>query len=115
MPASMASRRPTRVLIRYVRFLLGEFRWTLGILALVVLVGGALYGLAPREAFAEPPPHLPWWAFLVAWMNLFGEPLVQPRVWYLAGVEAVFPLLGFGLIGEGIVRFGMLMVSRRAS
>jgi voltage-gated potassium channel len=109
------ARRSTRVLLRYVRFLLHEFRWTLGILVGVVLVGGTLYAVAPAEAFAEPPPRVPWWPFLVAWMNLFGEPLVQPRVWYLAAVEGLFPLFGFGLVGEGVVRFGMLMFSRRAA
>jgi voltage-gated potassium channel len=109
----MSSRRALRVAVRYVFSLVREFRWSLLGLAAVVLAGAALYATAPREAFASPPPNLPGWPLLVAWMNLFGEPLVAPQVWYLAAVEALFPLVGFVLIGEGIIRLGMLMFSRR--
>jgi voltage-gated potassium channel len=106
-------RRRLTVLVRYAGLLLREFRWTLGLLLLVVALGGGLYAAAPASAFAESQPGRPWWPFLVAWMNLFGEPLVSPRAWYLAAVEALFPLIGFALVGEGVVRLGMLMFSRR--
>ena len=91
----------------------GEFRWSLLALGSILVTGAALYATAPPTAFAEPPPALPGWPLLVAWMNMFGEPLVVPRVWYLAAVEALFPLVGIVLIGEGIVRLGILMFSRR--
>lgn len=110
----MAARRPhVRMTARYAWGVVREFRWTLMVLTVVLSIGTALYATAPPEAFAEPPPDFSLWPLLVAWMNLFGEPLVSPRVWYLAAVEALFPLLGFVLIGEGIIRLGMLMFSRR--
>jgi voltage-gated potassium channel len=109
----MASRRGLKIGIRYAIGLLREFRWTLLGLTLTLLAGASLYATAPPQAFASPPPALAGWPLLVAWMNLFGEPLVAPQVWYLAAVEALFPLIGFVLIGEGIIRLGILMFSRR--
>lgn len=109
----MGRRRSARIAARYALSLLREFRGTLAGLALTLMVGAVLYAGAPSRAFAEPPPSYPGWPVLAAWMNLFGNDLVTPRVWYLAIVQAVFPLLGFGLIGEGVVRLGMLMFSRR--
>jgi voltage-gated potassium channel len=110
----MASRcRSVQIAARYAASLLREFRSTLLALAAVLTVGALLYALAPPPAFSEPPPSYRGWPVLAAWMNLFGNDLVEPRVWYLAVVQALFPLLGFGLIGEGIVRLGMLTLSRR--
>jgi voltage-gated potassium channel len=109
----MASRRGYRIAVRYAFSVLGEFRWSLLALGAILLTGTALYATAPAHAFATPPPALPGWPLLVSWMNLFGEPLVIPRVWYLAAVTALFPLVGIVLIGEGIVRLGILMFSRR--
>jgi hypothetical protein len=112
-PRRPRRRRSWRVAFRYIRVLAGEFRFTLIALALVVLAGGAAYGLAPPDAFASPPPTFAGWPFVAAWMNLLAQPLIAPRVWYLGLLEAVFPLIGFGLVGEGIVRLGMLAFSRR--
>jgi hypothetical protein len=93
--------------------LLREFRLSLAILTGLVFVGGILYATAPPEAFAEPPPTFAGWPLLAAWMNLFAQPILEVRAFHLGLVEGIYPLFGFGLIGEGIVRFGMLMFSRR--
>jgi hypothetical protein len=109
----MPSLRRFRIGVRYAFSLLREFRWSLLALGGVLILGTALYATAPASAFSEPPPSRLGWPLLVAWMNLFGEPLVVPRVWYLSAVVALFPLVGIVLIGEGIVRLGILMFSRR--
>ncbi len=109
----MFRRRRYKIAVRYALSLLREFRWSLLGLSAVVLGGAALYAAAPAHAFAEAPPALRGWPLLVAWMNLFGEAMVVPRVWYLAAVEALFPLVGIILVGEGIVRLTILMFSRR--
>jgi len=108
-----ARRRSPRILLRYTYVLLREFRFTLGLLAVVVCIGALVYGLAPPEAFVEPVPRFAAWPFLAAWMALFAEPLVHPQIWYVALVAMVFPLLGFALVGEGVVRLGMLVFSRK--
>jgi Trk K+ transport system NAD-binding subunit len=46
-------------------------------------------------------------------MALFAQPLASPSTWYLAIMQGVYPLIGFVVVGEGIVRFAMLMLSRR--
>src|SRR5882724_9249747 len=46
-------------------------------------------------------------------MSLFAQPpFSPPPTWYLQAVAAVYPLIGFFVIGEGIVRFALLMLSR---
>jgi voltage-gated potassium channel Kch len=98
---------------RYAVTLIREFRFTLGALAFVVLAGGAIYAVAPPEAFASPPPDFAGWPFLLSWLNLLGEVLVPPRAWYLGLLAGVLPLVGFGLVGEGLVRLGILMFSKK--
>jgi voltage-gated potassium channel len=45
---------------------------------------------------------------------MLAQPLYSPPPnWYLLLVCALYPLIGFVLIGEGIVRFSLLMISRR--
>ena len=37
---------------------------------------------------------------------------MPPERWYLALLCGVYPLLGFGLVGEGVVRIGLLILSK---
>lgn len=97
----------------YAWALVREFRWTLVALTAAVLVGGTLFAVTPHEALdGERPPLMN--AAFAAWMTMFAESTYNPpETWYLALVDGIYPLLGFVLIGEGIVRFGLLMLSRR--
>jgi len=112
-PSPRRRRRSWQIGFRYARVLGREFRFTLIALALVVVAGGAAYSFSPPEAFASPPPTFAGWQFAAAWMNLLAQPMVAPQAWYLGLIEGIFPLIGFGLVGEGIVRLGMLAFSRR--
>jgi Trk K+ transport system NAD-binding subunit len=108
-----ARRHDARVSWLYARTLVREFRWTLILLGVAVAVGASLYAVTPHRALdgARPDAML---ALYGGWMALFGEPiLTPPETWYLALVDALYPLLGFALVGEGVVHLGMLMVSRR--
>jgi voltage-gated potassium channel len=108
-------RRDLRTPILYIWTLLNEFKGTLIALLVAVLLGGTLYALTPHKEFdGNPPPMLD--CFLGAWLALFAQPIfTPPATWYLAILVGVYPLLGFGLIGEGIVRLAMLLVSRKHS
>jgi hypothetical protein len=47
-------------------------------------------------------------------MALFAQTIFSPpETWYLALLDGVYPLIGFGLVGEGVVRLGLLIVSRQ--
>jgi hypothetical protein len=86
--------------------MLREFRGTLLLIVALVLVGGFVFSLAP----SRPPPMM---ALFSAWMALFAQTVTPPGTWYLQLVCGVYPLFGVVLIGEGIVRLGMLMISRK--
>jgi hypothetical protein len=106
-------RRDLRTPILYVLTLIREFKVTLIILVLAVALGGTLYATTPHKEFGGQPPPL-MTCFLGAWLAMFAQPLLSPpETWYLALLCGIYPLLGFGLIGEGIVRIGMLMISRK--
>jgi len=89
-----------------------DFRWTLALLAAAVLLLGTLYAVTPHASLGGQRPSI-MNAMFGAWMALFAQPiLMPPERWYLAAACGVYPLLGFGLVGEGIVRIGMLIWSR---
>lgn len=113
MPAQRRRRRDLRTARLYAWSIVRQFRWTLGGLAAAVVLGGAMFASTPSEALGGRPPGL-LLAFDAAWLALFGEQLLgPPGTWYLALLVGAYPLLGFGLIGEGIVRLGLLVVSKR--
>src|SRR5689334_3964212 len=100
----LTRRRPRRdpaTLALYAWTILRGFRWTLAILALALLVGTILYRITPHAAYGGHPPPLIVCAFS-AWLALFAQPVLSPpETWYLALLGGVYPLLGFGLVGEG--------------
>ena len=111
-PVRRRSRRDVRTLTLYTWALLREFRWTLLTIILAVLLGGALLWITPLPTLGGRRPGA-LLALYGGWMSLFAQPLAPPETWYLAIVQGVYPLIGFVVVGEGIVRFAMLMISRR--
>ncbi len=105
-------RRDLRTTFLFARRLASEFRWTLGLLIGAVLFLGTLYAVTPHDQLGGARPSI-WESLFCAWMALFAQPILSPpQNWYLALMGAVYPLFGFILIGEGVVRIGMLIVSR---
>lgn len=112
MTPARESRRDLRTLWLYARAVLRTFRGTLVGLVALVLVGGLLFAVTPHAEFAGGRPPI-FTALYAAWMALVGEPVLSPpAAWYLAVLDGVYPLLGLLVVGEGIVRFALLMVSR---
>jgi voltage-gated potassium channel len=108
-----ARRRDLATFLRYSRRIVWEFRATLLGLIVCLAIGTTLYALTPLDALNGRHPGL-LLAALAAWMHFFGEPMLGTSdVWYLILVAGLYPLIGFGLIGEGIVRLALLMLSRR--
>jgi Trk K+ transport system NAD-binding subunit len=105
----MKRRRKLQTLALYLLQLARQFRWTFVVLALLVLIGGALYAVTPIGG-SRPTP---WNALYASWMALFAQsPFQPPATWYLALVCAVYPLFGVILVGEGIVRLSLLVISK---
>ncbi|HEV8320983.1 MAG TPA: NAD-binding protein [Myxococcota bacterium] len=108
-----ARRRDWRTTGLYIAVLAREFRWTFAGLAVAVAAGTALFAVTPHAALGGARPSLLVAAY-AAWMALFAQPPFQPPdTWYLALVNGLYPLVGFLLVGEGIVRMGMLIVSKQ--
>jgi hypothetical protein len=105
-------RRDLLTLYLFTARLLREFRWTLLLLATAVVLLGTLYAITPHAQLGGRAPSL-LTSLFGAWMALFAQPiLMPPETWYLAALCGFYPLLGFVLVGEGVVRLGLLMLSR---
>lgn len=87
-----------------------EFRWTLLSLCLAAAVGTAVFATGTVDAGQRPGF---WRALYGAWMALLAQQVFTPGPWYVGLINAIYPLLGLVLIGEGVIRFGWLMISRR--
>jgi Trk K+ transport system NAD-binding subunit len=96
----------------YAVALLGEFRRTLVILILLLAVGTVLFAVTPSSTTEGHRPSVVQ-SLYASWMALTGEPFGTPDVWWIAAVQGLYPLFGFLIVGEGLVRFAFLMVSRR--
>jgi voltage-gated potassium channel len=106
-------RRGWRALGLYVRAIVYEFRWTLLLVASAVLFGAILFAITPEPALNGARPSFDV-ALFGAWMALLSQPIMTPPpTWYLTAVDAIYPLIGVVLIGEGVVRVGLLIVSRQ--
>ena len=106
-------RRGLRTFGLYVRVLVYEFRVTLLLVLAAVALATVLFALTPMPSLGGRAPDVST-ALYAGWRALFSETVFSPPpTWYLAAVNAFYPLVGIVLVGEGIVRLGMLMVSRR--
>jgi Trk K+ transport system NAD-binding subunit len=94
--------------------MLYEFRGTLLALAAAVVVGAVMILLTPSATVEGQRPGTGT-AFYAAWMAMLGEFVLQglPSAGHLMVLFALYPVLGFVLIGEGVVRLALLMVSRK--
>jgi Trk K+ transport system NAD-binding subunit len=110
-PRPRIARLRTGVL--YVRALVYEFRWTLTGLVAVVALGTVLYLRSPEE-FDDKHPRTVLNAMFASWMAMLAQPInAPPTNWYLNLLCGVYPVIGFVLIGEGVVRLALLMSSKR--
>ena len=113
MPTPRSRLHRLRAFARYAAALLREFRATLLVAGVAVVLGAALFRLTPHDALSGRRPD---WLLSVygAWTALLGQAVFNPpQTWYLEVLHALYPILGFMVLGEGVVRFALLMTSRR--
>jgi Trk K+ transport system NAD-binding subunit len=105
--------RRLRISALYARALLLEFRVTLLALAALVTIGALLHRFTPQPSLGDKPPSLGI-ALYAGWMALLAQPQYgPPQPTHIIVVYSLYPLFGFILIGEGVIRLAQLMVSRR--
>jgi len=110
-PADGRCAKPGRLAVhaRYVRFLIWEFRWPLGVFAATVLAGGsALHHGYRRE-------HVGWMkAFYSVFLMVFIESgLDFPDEWYLQPMFFLVPAVGLGAVADSVVRLAYLMFTKK--
>lgn len=111
--ADARSLRSLHTFALYALAITARFRFTLLLLGALVLVGTVLFALTPHAALGGRRPPL-WEALAASWMSILAQAIFSPpQTWYLAVVGAVYPLFGLVLIGEGVVRLGLLLASRQ--
>ncbi|MGA2497581.1 MAG: NAD-binding protein [Tepidisphaeraceae bacterium] len=112
-PPGIPVRRRLLTTLLYFRAMLVEFRGTLFALVAIVVFGALLLMLTPQDWLGAPRPG-PAKALYAAWMSLLAQsPYSSPDVWYLMVMNALFPVAGGIVIGEGVIRLAMLLVSWR--
>ena len=91
-----------------------QFRGALLAFAVVVLAGGFGYFLLAQEA-GELRPSSPAEGFFLILSMIFLQANVDfPAVWYLQLFFFVMPLLGLGILGQGVADIGVLLFNRQA-
>src|SRR5262249_1599912 len=109
---SIRAVREARTLLLYIWVVARGFRWTILLLFATVLVGGLLYAVTPQPQLEGRAPSFPL-ALYAAWTAMLAQPVFAPaNTWYLGVVCVLYPIIGLALIGEGVVRLGLLMFSK---
>ncbi len=98
-----------QITLRYLAYLLHEFRWPLMIFSTLVVGGGALlqrYYHHEELEFGQ--------ACYAVFLLIFVESSIDfPDEWYLQPLFFLIPIIGLGAIADSVVRLGFLIVSRK--
>ncbi len=113
-PRQLAPRhlnRPNRLAIhlRFVGYLLWEFRWPLGVFALLIYGGGWLvhvYYHAEEVGYARA-------VYAVFLMVFLESGLEFPDEWYLQPLFFLVPIIGLGALADSVVRLAFLMFTKK--
>jgi voltage-gated potassium channel len=106
---------------RDTRLLLSEFRWPLLIFCLVILGGGILYYLLFEKcqhsspgACGETVDNLAEAVYIVLTLSFFQPSGDFPRVFYLEVFYFLMPVIGLGILAQGVAEFGIMLFNRNA-
>jgi Trk K+ transport system NAD-binding subunit len=93
--------------------LLREFRGSLLAFGGLVIGGGLLYGLLARAA-GEPLSSALEAIYRALSLVFLQSPGDFPRAWHLQAFYFVMPVVGLGILAQGLTEFGVLLFNRRA-
>jgi Trk K+ transport system NAD-binding subunit len=104
---------PSRVLIhlRFLRYLLWEFRWSLGVFWALVLLGG----LALQKLYGEKALSYPEACYQVFTLAFLQSSLEFPKEWYLQPFFFLVPMVGLGAVADSLVRLGYLVFAQKGN
>src|SRR5215217_7338109 len=111
-PGRGLMRTPIRLAIhaRYVRFLLWEFRWSLGVFWSLVLVGGLVLRFSYHRRELSYPEAC-YSVFLLVFLKPY---LYFPHEWYLQPLFFLLPIIGLGAVVDSLIRLGYLTFTKKS-
>jgi Trk K+ transport system NAD-binding subunit len=98
---------------RDVRVLSRQFRIPLALFVACVLLGGLVFDLLythaemPELTYSEA-------VYAIYSMIFFGDSIPFPDQWYLQVFFLVMPIVGLGLIAQGVINFGVMLLNKSA-
>ena len=105
-------RREVRANLRDTLILIQQFFWPLLAFVVAMMTGGLLYYKLSLQAH-EPLGNLPEAIYLVLSLT-FLQPLGDfPSAWYLEIFFFLMPVVGIGLLAQGVAEFGVAFFNRR--
>jgi Trk K+ transport system NAD-binding subunit len=97
------------IYLRFARYLLWEFRWSLGVFTVLVLGGGWILHRFYNDgalSFAR--------ACHAVFLLIFLESSLEfPNEWYLQPLFFLLPIIGLGAIADSVVRLAYLLFTRK--
>jgi voltage-gated potassium channel len=103
-------RTPVRLLmyLRFMRYLLWEFRWPLVVFWTLVIGGGLIL-----HRFYHPPLPFVRACHAVFLLIFLESSLDFPEEWYLQPLFFLFPIVGLGAIADSVIRLAFLMFTKK--
>jgi Trk K+ transport system NAD-binding subunit len=95
--------------LRFTRYLIWEFRWSLCIFWSLVLSGGLLLHLF----YQREPLTFPRACHAVFLMIFLESSLDFPNEWYLQPLFFLLPVVGLGAVADSVVRLAYLVFTRK--
>jgi Trk K+ transport system NAD-binding subunit len=89
-----------------------EFRWPLLAFCAAVGGGGGLYHALSRQA-GEPVGNLVEALYHVLGMTFLQPAAAFPKTWYLELFYFLMPIIGIGILAQGVADFGVNLFNRR--
>lgn len=97
---------PIKKIAKYGLYILREFRWPLGVFALVVLAGGMLFSRTMELPFGKAC----WSVFML----MFAQPTLDfPNHWFDQILFFVLPVVGLGAVADSVVRLGYVVFTSK--
>src|SRR5438309_483211 len=94
---------------RFLRYLLGEFRWPIVVLVTLVVGGGVVL----RLCYRTEPVGLMKAMHSVFMLIFLNSELEFPDEWYLQPLFFIVPLLGLGALADSTLRLAYLIFTQK--
>lgn len=107
--------RTLRAELRDIRVLFGEFKFSLLLFVVIILLGAFLFFISYGQSNGQSKENIPK-ALYAAYALIFfetTESIIQVN-WYIQVLYFLIPILGMAFLVDGLIRFGTALVNKKA-